>query len=456
MTALSDDSKKPRDDRQPFWKRIAKYVAATVAVLAPVLLAAYEAEVIMSHVLVPAFSTKEHAIATLILMGVVIALAAIIMLAVVRRVKERAARQGGDKVRQLWNDQVSEIGSLVESTERLRKRFENSHPGETSPELYNSLRRNSASLLRRWYGLVVGENQRQEVRLAASALDCYLSELVRLKQPATNSTLLLANFEIYAFCVQAILKELIDFRPSSNGTIYVSTILSMPLSRWYNLSTEVNQRGDLMAFTRERWELYRKLASRLKTDPEEPEHWVQGRRILTSRIRSKVAEGLYILTRPDGKPHPVVEARVVPVPHCMELLDEVRNTLNDGRPDRMLYLLARHRENEPSCSVDHGLWKKLREEHFEPTFHNRVHSSDHIVYVEDKGMFCAYGGNAYPVSQYQDVFAVDLSSVGEGAFGIGYHKDTNGERSGIVFFGDAEVKEHLQRLDRMWNLAAEN
>jgi hypothetical protein len=465
------------EPRPPFWKRAAKIIAAIVAVLVPVLLAAYEAQVIMSHVILPAFSNKEHAVASSILMGVVGALAVAIVLPIVRRVRESARREGATgvrrtwdeqlnevresarregaaEVRRMWDEQLSDIKPLLEPVEKLGKRFEASHGGNRRTPLYESLRSNSAELLDQWYSLVISEKEKEEVRLAANALDCYLSELARLEQPGTKYTLLLANFEIYAFCVQSILKELIAFQPARDGTIYVSTILTMPLSRWYNLSTETNRTGGLCAFTRERWELYRKLAARLKTDPENPEHWIQCRRILTGFDRSEVADGLYVYVPSGGSPHQVLDARNIGAPTCMELLEEVSNKLRHGPPDHWVHLIAKHEgDGGTLCRNDHRGWKRLREEHFEPTYHNDVHSKERGVYAERKGMFCGYVAQPYPVSQYEDVFAVDLSNVGEGNFGIGYHRDDEGERNGIVFFNDAEVRVHLRHLNECWDLA---
>jgi hypothetical protein len=432
----------------PLWKRATKIIAAIVALFVPVLLAAYEAEVIMSHVILPAFSNKEHAVASSILIGVVAALSVAVVLLIVRRVKESARREAREETRGLWDER------LLHLFERLGNRFERSHGEDGKTELHDALRHNTTELLGRWYNLVINETQKQEVRLAAATLNCYLSELVRLKQPFTRSTLLLANFEIYAFCVQAILKELIAFKPAAQGTVYVSTILTMDLSRWYNLTTEADGHGRLCAFTRGRWELYRTQASRLKTDPYDPEHWIQGRRILTGLDRLEVGLNLYLCARADGKPHTVAEANTVRLPPCLQLIEEVKNTLEKNAPQEQVYLIAQHYETESPCANNHKRWKRLREEHFEPTYHNATHCKEHPVYVEQKGMFCAYVKQPYPVPQYEDLLLVDLTAVGEGRFGIGYHKDQHGERNGIVFFGDAEVAAHLQYLNGYWDLAA--
>ena len=353
-------------------KSIAKIAVSAVGVVGPVAVAAYYWQAVTTHILVPGFSNQEHAIASSILIGAAVAITIAMRVGITLRVRDTARRHGKLEEQRVWEQKTADFKEFQTRLSRLRERLALDGTDPPKAAVFESLNKSSSKLLGEWYDLVTNEKESHEVRLAGRALNAYLGELIRLEQPGTGYTLLLANFEIYAFCAQAILKELISLRPSSEGTIYVSTILTMPLNRWYNLSSDVSAGGTISAFT----------SSNI---------WV--------------------------------------------------------------YLIAKHKEGDVSCSADHRPWKPLREDHFETTYHNGVHCTQNQVDAEQKGMFCGYIPEPYPIAHYEDIVTVDMRNVGEGSFGIGFHRDNQGERHGIVFFNDGEVKKHIENLNFYWDLA---
>jgi hypothetical protein len=318
--------------------------------------------------------------------------------------------------------------------------------------LYESIVGNFTKLTEEWYQLIWNENKEREIRLAGNVLSRYFLEIAELKQRHTGSTLLPANFEIYAFCVQAMFEQLLAYKPTSSpGTIYISTLLTKPLIRWYNISTGPNEDGDLCTFTRTRWELYKSQVTQLKIDPDTtwPKHAIQMRRILVPNARPLVGTNQYILSLPGVEQFNFSDGRNIEIPPCMELDEQVKNTLRGKDIDRKCYIIAKH----TNCTKEHKDWRKLREEHFEPEYHNGVHDGKWNIGMEEKGVYCGYAPANYPHGEYEDIFIVDMRSIDEGSFGIAYHKDYRSEAQGVVFLTDAEILKHLTDLQILWDIA---
>src|ERR1017187_1969016 len=128
--------------------------------------------------------------------------------------------------------------------------------------------------------------------LIATGLTRYLEELSQLQQPDTNFLLFPCNFEIYAFCVEQVMRDLVAFE--SDDTITVWTILSVGLLRWYNLSLEDSEGNykEFLAYTREDWENYKSQISELAKHQHRSAN-VQMRRIIAPYNEDRVSN-LYV------------------------------------------------------------------------------------------------------------------------------------------------------------------
>ena len=321
-------------------------------------------------------------------------------------------------------------------------------------DLCASLERSIAQLLGNWSQTVCSETSQVEIYLAARTLDTYLQELL-LFQCESDLTLFPIGFEGYAFCVEALLHACTDLRQVA-GTVTISTLLTVPLTTWYNISMgAVKFDGNIM-FTRMRWEDYKKRVRALRSPTTgKSNHAIQMRRILTPNtfMQDEKKKTLYVYNTHDGYAEKIETLRKMSIPDCIELLEPVGNARDHANVDDYLHLLATHKDAQHDCNK-HAGWTPILE-HFCNTYHNAVHEAGQQIPNYQKGVFCGFVETESPLKQNEDIFLVDLRGCNHGLFGIAFKHDHYQKSSGLVFLPDEQVIAWLARFDALWQEAGQ-
>jgi hypothetical protein len=301
-----------------------------------------------------------------------------------------------------------------------------------------------AKPLHTWSAIASEEKTFYEQSLVTAMLEQYLEQLSECQVRETAARLLPANFEMYAFCVKAILNEITSlFAQDRQRTVYVTTVLTEPLERWYNISTQT-VRGQKCAFTLRQWEDYKSDIAQLKVGQhQQPQHCIQFRRILVPKPREK---RLYVYGQGDNvKALTPVVARRVRLPRNFSLLEEIANSRDLLGNQVEMYLIG-YFDGENTFTED---WYDLGW-HFETAYHDAVLPV--AQFADDaKGVYLAYAHNWQ--SFYSDVFIVDIGRD-EGKFGIAFHVDEQRCLSGILVLSDQLIEQLKPKVDELWKAAA--
>ena len=318
---------------------------------------------------------------------------------------------------------------------------------EENTDPYDLVKSALNEIIKTWIDLVLRESKKREAKLAAIALGSYINGLAKMQQIGTWQTFLPACFEIYASCVGSILSECVDFK-SIEHTTCITTILTKPLARWYNISVEV-QSGRKCALTRSTWEDYKKRVTQLMTRGGEKIHNIQMRRIVVEGILED-AKPLWLYVGNNG-PMRVEQACLIDRPEQISLLKDVKNCLEEGDPKWLIHLIGRTGNLGASDkkSLRKEGWMPIIE-HFRHSYHDKTHSRKKRIKTGEKGVFLLAVPEIGDATQYEDIFIVDMASSGEGKFAIAYEEDRQRELSGILFLGDEEIQPYLGEFNELW------
>ena len=325
-------------------------------------------------------------------------------------------------------------------TERMNSREEGN--------VYYVVRESIEQLLQTWQNLVTKGSTNKEARLSAFTMSTYIKELAGMQELGTNRILLPACFEMYASCVESILDECFDDKLTGK-TIRITTLLTKPLRRWYNISTEIC--GEFRCeLTRSRWEGYKRSMAKLVIG-EDKTHNIQVRRIVTSEEFFGDGEELFVYSTDDGRAMTVANAPMIKPPECIELLNDVKNTLEHGDGRWLVHLIGKHKDGVDKTLCDHNRWLSITE-HFHKQYHNNRHKSGETIKPNQKGVyFCCVPKDDLDV-EYNDMFIVDMSALQEGIFAVAFNVDQQRQISGIVFT-EEDAKRELEKLDTIWDYA---
>ncbi len=316
-----------------------------------------------------------------------------------------------------------------------------------SDDLFKGVQSALARLCKSWLGLVLDEQKPQEVYLAAGSISAYLQSLADLEQHRTRKRFLPACFEMYASCVGEIMKACRDLG-QQGSTIKITTVLTKPLSRWYNISRETTVDGFDCALTRDPWEAYKNNVVQLN-DLGSNAHNIQMRRIVTFEAFEE-GKPLFVYVPESGTAITVKKARRIldQIPDCVQLDQHVRNTIDHGDPDWLVHLIG-------TCSganCSHAGWQSITK-HFKDEYHVSKHHHRHFVQTSEKGVFYAIVPDIGPLKTFEDLFIVDMRNIEAGIFGIAFDLDRRRELPGMIFLADEEMNDYIQRFDDLWNQA---
>ncbi|MFZ1547314.1 MAG: hypothetical protein WAT12_09465, partial [Candidatus Nitrotoga sp.] len=294
-------------------------------------------------------------------------------------------------------------------------------------------------------------NQSQtNLHLAKYVLEQYLNQLPIQTVQSTGFHFLPANFEIYAYCVASLLKNISAHHPENEGTIRVWTLLTEPIERWYNIASGFNKDHEKFAHSYPWWEEYKKKVTSLCTRGKANNHFVQMRRIVSVQEASIDPAKTRVFST-DETPFSILNARkkISKIRKaCPKFLTEIEVALKfDKRPrlDFPIHLIGQCDCTQP----EHDDWELLKE-HFDTEFHDAV-VTDGGPDDQAKGVYCIYDINhANHRYDYYDLFLVDMREVGAGLFGIAYHKDDINDQSGIVFLKNAEIEKQISHMSSIW------
>lgn len=326
-----------------------------------------------------------------------------------------------------------------------------------------------AHLGERW--LKICDRPRYGQRMLATAgLKRYLVSLRTLSQPDTPQLLLPCNFETYASCVAALLQELINFKPSK--IVEISTLLSIGLKRWYNICEEYELAHPLVVYTRDDWEVYKdntNAIAHLQSSQTQrsdqgasAEPNIQIRRIVAPFHWSDV-ETLYLYKAAQRHGVPVADAKYIingSVPECMEVLPEIRRTVEVKHGNYPVHILATHNKRKcgpAGCKGAVGGWEKVVD-HFVKEYHTDRHRGAEPISGITRGVFCAFvemgdrdvQDHYKNVPRYDDTFVVDMNSVNAGVFGVAFYREWRRDLSGMIILDDHEVEQQRDKLKGLW------
>lgn len=126
----------------------------------------------------------------------------------------------------------------------------------------DEFRQNLLNLLETTYIPILQQEVTQnEKKLAAVALREYMNVLSHLEVGFDHLPLLPASFQMYAQCVGGIMDALMS---QFGDFMQISTFLSQPLARWYNLQEIQIPNVGITTFTTKEWEDYKGCIRRLK------------------------------------------------------------------------------------------------------------------------------------------------------------------------------------------------
>jgi|GEM_PF-6326191 len=319
-------------------------------------------------------------------------------------------------------------------------------------ELFEQIRSALAMLTETWLGLVSDEQKsHREVYLAAASIRMYLKCLPGITRHETGGQFLPACFEIYASCVGEIMKVCNDLG-KKGSTIKITTLLTKPLSSWYNISLETGPKPKYLncALTSTQWETYKSYVVKLN-DRENNIHNIQMRRIVTLEAYEE-GKPLLVYVTEGGTAITVKQARSIrgQMPDWLHLNESVSNTIDCGKPDWRVHLIG-------TCSGEnhyHNNWQSVTK-HFEYQYHVSRHNHENFVQNNEKGVFYAVVSDIGHLKPFEDLFIVDMSSFNGGTFGIAFDVDQRRRLPGMFFLTDEEMKVYIETLDSLWKKAGE-
>ena len=313
-------------------------------------------------------------------------------------------------------------------------------------DLFGELVTAFADSLKTWSDMVTLREGDYQRRLAGRAVAAYASQLADTKQFELGLPLQPASFVMYALCVEAIFQTLLDDHPSNTPeTIVVSTLLTIPLWQWYNIAVEEDEEG-VFVYTRQEWETYKNNVVKVRVQRgHNPRYPVHMRRIVSLADKRYDLQNLYVLS---GDALSVSDARRRVPPGCLELIPEVSHTLErDDSDDGMLvHLLATHHAGV-ACDCERSEWQPLLQ-NFKSQYHDGTQQPGHEVSPTRRGVFCAFTDAVQ--RGYSDVFIVDMTSSGKGAFGVAWHVDRERDFGGWVVLSEDKMREELAHLEELW------
>jgi hypothetical protein len=291
--------------------------------------------------------------------------------------------------------------------------------------------------------------------LTVTALKRYLAELSTLQLPETRYLLFPCNFEIYASCIEELLRTLIAFE--SADTITAWTILSLGLPRWYNLSLEdvEDDPRRCLTYTRPDWEKYKQHVADIAKHQDAKAN-VQMRRIVAP-FHEDAVSNLYVYNN-NGAALELHQAQYIidRRPKCLELLEELQETIKSRiDSNTLVHLVAQHKSHAGRCSIGDGHWIRLLDD-FKRTFHTKEHSRTNPIADNKRGVYCGfveisthdmrteYG----TVARYDDVFVVDIP--GSLPFGIAFYQERRANFSGMRILTGIEIRKQMDLLNSLW------